>query len=89
MVRLYTGSGSQSLYVLCDPRHPQPAPRLTWVVPLQQVPAVESSAFGVAHLQALLQQPLRDVALADACAQEGEACYLNTLKTSIYFMVHW
>lgn len=43
------------------------AQSLTWVVPLQQVPAVERSALGVAHLQALLQQPLGDVALADAC----------------------
>ena len=44
---------------------------LTWVVPLQQVPAVEGSAFGVAHLQALLQQPLGDVALADACGHKS------------------
>lgn len=48
-----------------------PGLHLTWVVPLQQVPAVESSALGVAHLQALLQQPLGDVALADACVQEA------------------
>lgn len=38
---------------------------LTWTVPLQQIPAVKSPAFGVAHLQALLQQPLGDVALTD------------------------
>lgn len=40
---------------------------LTWTVPLQQIPAVESPALGVAHLQTLLQQPLGDVALTDTC----------------------
>lgn len=62
--------------------------RLTWVISLQQVPAVESSALGVAHLQALLQQPLGDVTLADACVPGGKPCYLNTLKTLIYLMMH-
>ena len=42
---------------------------LTWVVPLQQIPTVEGSALRVTHLQPLLQQPLGDVALTDACSQ--------------------
>lgn len=64
----------------------QLAVRLTWVIPLQQVPAVERSAFGVAHLQALLQQPLGDVALADACELEARRITatqnINNLFTS-------
>ena len=42
---------------------------LTWVVPLQQIPTVEGSALRVTHLQPLLQQPLGDVALTDACSE--------------------
>lgn len=63
-----------------QPHNPDPAPCLTWVVPLQQVPAVESSAFGVAHLKALLQQPLGDVALADACVPEASHVTLTLLR---------
>lgn len=59
---------------------------LTWVIPLQQVPAVERSAFGVAHLQSLLQQPLGDVTLADACVPEARRVILAN-KTLIYFTV--
>lgn len=57
-----------------------PALCLTWVVSLQQVPAVERSAFGVAHLQALLQQPLGDVTLADACVGERRQVVLTHLR---------
>lgn len=67
-----------NLYFPSNRYNPQPAPRLTWVISLQQVPAVESSAFGVAHLQALLQQPLGDVALADACVPEASHVIMLT-----------
>lgn len=68
-----------SIHHLCNglSSHSSAVSLLTWVISLQQVPAVESSAFGVAHLQALLQQPLGDVTLADACVPEARHVILT------------
>ena len=65
-------------------RHQFALLRLTWVVPLQQIPAVEGSALGVTHLQPLLQQPLGDVALTDACSQRYKTTgYTNWRPTGV------
>lgn len=70
----------QATPLFLESRLPAEEAQLTWAVTLQQVPAIERPAFGVAHLKPLLQKPLGDVALTDTCRRSHSHTKGNNRK---------